>query len=152
MRTCNCGETDSTKFRKRMASKDKLDYLCKICARKYDRIKYHNNRDKLIARAQKFRNEHPDKVKKSKDKYNKANRKILLQRTKQFKKDNPEKVKKTQHNCDNRDIIELKDRYIKQILRSTLKLSSSKISQDFIDLKRTQIQLKRAIQNEKSKN
>lgn len=117
MLTCKCGETDKNKFHKNKSKKTGYQSACKKCFKLRSKKYYKNNKQHIKQKAIEWR-------KQNKEKYNKIAKK--------------DEAKARQ---------ELKDRYIKRIIVATLNISTDQISQEMIDLKRTQIQLKRAIEN-----
>lgn len=119
MRSCKkCGETDLTKLAISKTTPDGITGLCKKCDALRHKLYAINNPD-IICKARK-------------KSYIKHKKKIRKQQSEYFKYI-------TAH---------LTDTYIKRNICNTMHIKSKDIPQELIDLKRTQLQLKRAIQNE----
>lgn len=117
MPTCKCGETDKSKFYTSKNRSSGYQYLCIKC-------------------------------KKSTTKqYYKDNKQHMKQQHTEWAKQNKELRKKSIRKYENKINKELKNTYIKKLLVKVLNVPIDKISQEMIDLKRTQLQLKRAIKN-----
>lgn len=105
--------------------------ICKTCINEYKKNYYSENSEKIKAENKKYYSENKEKCKKL----------AMCWKTK-----NPDKVKESKL----KNITELKDGYIKHLIASSLKCSTSMViyDPDLFELKRTEIRSKRKIRKE----
>ena len=106
-----------TEFYKNKSKKDGLYSQCKSCARKAKR---------------KYRKANPEKIRESSSKscrkYRKAHPEKIREKGKKYREANPEKDRERKH----KDIIELRDSYVRNLIRIKYKISYEFINEELI--------------------
>lgn len=158
-----CNEAKAYKnFPTHKGRKDGFGEICKQCKTNYDKIYYINNREKRIASAKKRYEENRDAIRKYfKENYQK-NRVYYLQKGKERRLANPDKIKainklsrakykktdKGKHANSKLQKLYCKNltkSYVARLVTRRSDLSSSDVSDEFIDTYRELLKLKREI-------
>ena len=158
MKTCSkCGEEKDLIYF--VVRNDKPTSRCKQCNNKYakqyrinnpDKIKKLNNKayiensNRIIKCTRQYYKDNREKIlKKCKKKY-KDNREEMLKKGRRYSKENSDRIK--QYSKDYR--IDLKDGYVASLINNSCKnLKSKDIPQELIEMKRIEVQMRRALKD-----
>lgn len=100
-----CKEIKSTlEFHKDKSSKDGLFLYCKDCKRKVAKRYYDSHADDVIHRSKEYRIKNPEKVRETKNSWNRANPQAARDRAKRWAKNNPERVRRNVHARRSREL------------------------------------------------
>jgi hypothetical protein len=162
-----CGEIkELTEFFKANHTKDKRRSNCKQCSKNYDKQFFSDperlaqRRKKNAKRMQKYRIEHPEKVKESEDKYRKNNlerlqkrgrelyeirKDIYNERRRKQRCDNPIKARALSNARAKRAKENLTDHYVRNMIvnGSNIRLKLKEIPKELIEAKRLQLLIRR---------
>ncbi len=124
---------------------------CKVCERKKSLIRSRNNQSRRKETNEKWKKDHPDRIKAYRDKYNTNNKdkKIKLDRVygkKSYIKNKEKVIKRTGERLKV-ERENLSDHYVKTKLKIKHKIPIKEIPQWMVDLKRNIMKLRRGIRD-----
>ena len=144
-RCSKCGEEKELgEFYKDKFGKYGVRSICKICQKELHKINYIKNKKKVKDQKQRWAKAHRQQINIRQQQLRKANSDRYRQYQRQWALKHPEQCKNWGRKRGRQEIINLADRYIKNILRS---IGISQITPQMIQLKREQIMVHRALQS-----
>lgn len=130
-------------------------YKCKQCMKDYHKEHYKNNKEKVLAAHEKYKNQDPEKYRNiknaSKRKCWALNKEKYIKNSIEYDKKNPDKKRARQKRFKNNATKELRDVYVKQQIVRGTELLHKHIPQEMVDITRVIMKIKRISKNNKEK-
>jgi hypothetical protein len=131
-------------------------YKCKQCKAGFYRQHYLKNKEEILKKTTEWRLKNPERKRELNRLWSKKQRALhpgeATERKRIYDKLNPEKHKTRRLRWARKQIEEIGDKYIKDLLTRGDRLKWHEIPNELVDLKKAVIQLKRLIRRRKSEN